>query len=53
MAAKYMIIKKNIIVFNYDIEGQDRNAKLTKIFAKDSHGAFVMCDATNPETRNE
>ena len=32
----------------WDIAGQDKNAKLTKTFAKDSHGAVVMCDATNP-----
>lgn len=37
----------------WDIAGQDRNAKLTKTFAKGSHGAIVICDATNLETRNE
>ncbi len=37
----------------WDIAGQDRNAKLTKTFAKGAHGAIVVCDATNLETRNE
>ena len=37
----------------WDIAGQDKNAKLTKTFAKDSHGAVVMCDATNPSSREE
>ena len=37
----------------WDIAGQDRNAKLTKTFAKGSHGYIVMCDATDVETRNE
>ena len=37
----------------WDIAGQDRNAKLTKTFAKDSHGAIVMCDATNRSSRDE
>ena len=29
----------------WDIAGQDRNIKITKTFAKDSHGFIVMCDA--------
>ena len=37
----------------WDIAGQDKNAKLTKTFAKDAHGAIVMCDATNPISREE
>ena len=37
----------------WDIAGQDRNAKLTKTFAKGSHGCIVMCDATDLETRKE
>ena len=37
----------------WDIAGQDRNAKLTKAFAKGSHGAIIMCDATSLETRKE
>ena len=37
----------------WDIAGQDKNAKLTKTFAKDAHGAIVMCDATNPSSRKE
>ena len=36
-----------------DIAGQDKNAKLTKTFAKDAHGAIVMCDATNQSSREE
>ena len=37
----------------WDIAGQDRNAKLTRSFAKGCHGAIVMCDATNQESREE
>ena len=37
----------------WDIAGQDKNAKLTKTFAKDAHGAIVMCDATNQSSREE
>ena len=37
----------------WDIAGQDKNAKLTKTFAKDAHCAIVMCDATNPSSREE
>ena len=37
----------------WDIAGQDRNAKLTKTFAKGCHGSIVMCDATDLETRKE
>ena len=34
----------------WDIAGQDRSAKLTKTFAKGTHGCIVLCDATNLET---
>ena len=37
----------------WDIAGQDRNAKLTKTFAKGSHGAVVLYDVTNMSTREE
>ena len=37
----------------WDIAGQDRSAKLTKTFAKGTHGCIVLCDATNLETRKE
>ena len=37
----------------WDIAGQDRNAKLTKTFAKGCHGCIVMCDATSQESRQE
>ena len=37
----------------WDLAGQDKNAMVTKIFAKDAHGCVVMTDATNPETREE
>ena len=37
----------------WDLAGQDKNAMVTKIFAKDAHGCVVMSDATNEETRNE
>ena len=32
---------------------QDKNAMVTKIFAKDAHGCVVMSDATNIQTREE
>ena len=34
----------------WDLVGQDQNATITKIFAKDAHGVVVMADATNRET---
>ena len=37
----------------WDLAGQDNNAMVTKIFAKDSHGCIVMADATNLQTREE
>ena len=37
----------------WDIAGQDHNAKLTRTFAKNAHGAIVMCDATNINSREE
>jgi small GTP-binding protein len=37
----------------WDLAGQDKNAMVTKIFAKDSHGCVVMSDATNIQTREE
>ena len=37
----------------WDIAGQDRNVKLTKTFAKKSHGCIVLSDAINIESRNE
>ena len=37
----------------WDLAGQDKNAMVTKIFAKDAHGCVVMSDATNLETREE
>ena len=37
----------------WDLAGQDKNAMVTKIFAKDAHGCVVMSDATNPQTREE
>ena len=37
----------------WDLLGQDTNAMVTKIFAKDSHGCVVMSDDTNIETRKE
>ena len=37
----------------WDLAGQDKNAMVTKIFAKDSHGCVIMSDATRPETREE
>ena len=37
----------------WDLAGQDKNAMVTKIFAKDAHGCVVMSDATNTSTREE
>ena len=37
----------------WDLAGQDKNAMVTKIFAKDSHGCVVISDATNSQTREE
>ena len=37
----------------WDLAGQDKNAMVTKIFAKDAHGCVVMSDATNNQTREE
>lgn len=36
----------------WDLAGQDNNATITRIFAKDAHGCIVMSDATNPATRD-
>ena len=37
----------------WDLAGQDKNAMVTKIFAKDAHGCVVMSYATNSQTRDE
>ena len=37
----------------WDLERQEKNAMVTKIFAKDAHGCVVMADATNAQTREE
>ena len=37
----------------WDLAGQDKNAMVTKIFAKDAHGCIIMSDATNKQTRKE
>ena len=37
----------------WDLAGQDKNAMVTRIFAKDAHGCIVMSDASNIETRNQ
>ena len=37
----------------WDLAGQDMNAMVTKIFAKDAHGCIIMSDATNKQTREE
>jgi small GTP-binding protein len=37
----------------WDLAGQDKNAMVTKIFAKDAHGCVVMSDATNNQTRED
>ena len=37
----------------WDLAGNDNNAMVTKIFAKDAHGCVIMFDATNIKTREE
>ena len=37
----------------WDLAGQDKNVKMTKIFAKDSLGCLIMSDSTNLQTREE
>ena len=37
----------------WDIAGQDRSSRITKTFAKGSHGAVVLYDVTNMSTREE
>ena len=37
----------------WDLAGQDQNAFVTKIFAKDAHGCVIMSDATKLKTREE
>ena len=37
----------------WDLAGQDKNATITKIFAKEAHGFICVVDATNPETLAE
>ena len=37
----------------WDLAGQDKNATVTKIFAKDSHGCVILSDATKENTLDE
>ena len=37
----------------WDIAGQDKDALVTKVFAKNAQGCVVMSDATNIETREK
>ena len=37
----------------WDLAGQDKNAMVTKIFAKDANGVVVMNDATNIQLREQ
>ena len=37
----------------WDLAGQDKNATVTKIFAKDSHGCIILTDATKPDSISE
>ena len=37
----------------WDIAGEDKNAVVTKIFARDSHGCIIMSDATIYQTREK
>ncbi len=52
----FKIYKHNNITYRiqlWDLAGQDKNAFITKIFARDSHGCIVMSDATDVSTRDE
>ena len=37
----------------WDLAGQDRSAKITKAFAKGSHGCVILCEAKKLDTREE
>jgi len=37
----------------WDLAGEDKNSTVTKIFAKDSHGCIILCDATKSSTLEE
>ena len=37
----------------WDLAGQDKSAKITKTFAKGSHGCVVLCEANKLDTRQE
>ena len=37
----------------WDLASQDKNAMLTKIFAKDADGLLIVSDATNIQLRDE
>ena len=37
----------------WNLAGQDKNHEVTKIFAKDAHGAIILSDATNSQTRED
>ena len=37
----------------WDLAGQDKNAMITKIFAKDAHGAVIMSNAVNIQSREQ
>ena len=37
----------------WDLDGQDKNTCITKIFSRDAHGVVVLCDITNKESIQE
>ena len=45
--------EKNYRAQIWDLAGQDKNAMVTKIFAKDADGCIILSDATNLQTREE
>ena len=52
----HKIFENNGTIYNiqlWDIDGQDKNIMVTKIFARDSHGCIIMSDATDKSIRNE
>lgn len=37
----------------WDIAGQDRSPYIAKIFSKDCHGALILCEANDDDSRND
>ncbi|KAK8789564.1 RAS-related protein RAB [Blastocystis sp. subtype 4] len=47
------LVKKGDITYRmqlWDIAGQDRFQNISRVYYRNSHAAFIVCDNTNPET---